>query len=403
MIKHFKISTLWLAIIIVSLAVAPAFALGEGNRNLFLIGVMAISPVIIISFKKYYLQDIWLLLFMVSIILFPLLNQPDSMRWSTVLYYIMFALTFVAYKQLLYSKSFSIESYQKLLVYMIYAYFVVLLIQQFSVLTGLPLFNESNYSQIEPWKLNSLAPEPAHTARIVALLMYSYITVKELIVKRKYNFNLDFKDDKRIWLACLWTMVTMGSGTAFLFIFILALKFIRIKNLVPLLVALGLVVFLVDFMGITAFERTFKTLMATLTLDVDTIIKSDHSASIRIVPMMILATMVKLTTLNDWFGYGVDYVSSFLSYMIPGVPKDFSGGGLFQVWIEYGFISFVLFLIFSFSNTFRKGDYLSVVFWFVLVFMYGLNSQIVWLCIVLLFTNNYFYKYDKVYNIRSKK
>ncbi|MCK5538100.1 MAG: hypothetical protein KAI79_14840 [Bacteroidales bacterium] len=384
-------------LIIVSLAVAPAFALGEGNRNLLLIGVLAISPIIILSSKRIKRSNVWLLLFMTSIILVPFVYQPASMRWSTVMYSIMFCLTFIAYVQLLYQDSFTAENYQKLLKYLIYAYFVVLLIQQFCVLTGLPIFNLSNYAPNEPWKLNSLAAEPSHSARIVALLMYCYISIKELIVKRKYNFHLDIKDDKWVWIAFLWTMVTMGSGTAFLFIPIILLKLIRFKSLIPLIIIFSGIVFLVNIMGINSFERTFKIFMAVLTLDVDTIMEADHSASTRIVPMIILSEMANLTTLNGWFGHGIDYVSSILSNLFPSVSEGFTGGGLLQVWIEYGFMSFILFVIFSFSNSFRKGDYLSIIFWFMLVFMNNVNSQIVWLCIVLLFTNKYFLK-----NIREQ-
>ena len=380
----------FLYLIIISMAIAPAFALGEDNRNLLLIGVMILSPMIILSSKRIKRSNVWLLLFMTSIILVPFVYQPASMRWSTVMYSIMFCLTFIAYVQLLYQDSFTVENYQKLLKYLIYAYFVVLLIQQFCVLTGLPIFNLSNYILSEPWKLNSLAGEPSHSARIVGLLMYCYITIKELIIKRNYNFYLDIKDDKWVWLAFLWTMVTMGSGTAFLFIIIVLLKFIRLHSLLPLFAISSLIIFFVNIMDISAFERTFKVFIATLTLDVDTIITADHSASQRIVPILIVAKMLDLTTLNGWFGHGIDYGSSFLSTMIPGVADNYTGGGLLLVSLEYGFITCVLFFIFSFSNSFKKGDYLSIVFWFMLVFMYGVNNQIVWLCIILLFTNKYF-------------
>lgn len=382
----------FLVIIIISLAVSPAFALGEGNRNLLLIGVMGVCPFLILKYKKFYWSEVWLLLFMASIILLPLLNQPASMRWSTVMYSFMFGIAFIAYARLLHRNKFNIQSYQKLLKYLIYAYFVVLLIQQFCVLTGLPIFNLSNYNPIEPWKLNSLSAEPSHSARIVAFLMYCYITVKEKIIKKGYNFRLDFKDDKWVWLSFLWTMLTMGSGTAFVFIPIVLLKFIRFKTLIPLTAIIGVVFFLVNIMGINVFERPFKVFIATLTLDVDTIIEADHSASLRIVPMIVLAQMTDLTTVNGWFGHGIDYVSSFLSFLIPGVPVGFSGGGLFQLLSEYGFIPFVLFIVFSFSNSNGKDNYLNIVFWFMLVFMYGINSQIVWLCIILLFTNKYFIK-----------
>lgn len=392
--KPIKLSSSYLlTIIIISLAISPAIALGEDQRNLFLIGIMSISPILFISYRKYYQSDIWLILFMISIILSPLLNHPDSMRWSTVMYTLMFGFTFLAYKNMLHVSTFTITDYQKLLKYLIYAYAIVLLIQQFCVLAGLPIFNVSNYHPEEPWKLNSLTSEPSHSARIMGLLMYSYITAKELVLERKYNFHLDFKSDKWIWFSFLWTMITMGSGTAFLFITVVLLKFIRFKNLIPLFIVFALIILVVDMMGITAFERTYKLFMATLTLDTTAIFEADGSGSYRIIPMIILAQMIDLTSLNGWFGHGVDYVASILSFYVPGLPEGWTGGGMFQIWMDFGFLSFALFMIFTFSNTLKKGDYLGYIFWFMLIFMQGINNQIVWLCIVLLFTNKYFEKH----------
>jgi hypothetical protein len=264
------------------------------------------------------------------------------------------------------------------------------------VLTGLPVFNLSNYDLMEPWKLNSLAAEPSHSARIVALLMYCYITITEVIQNRKYNFKINLKNDKWLWIAFIWTMVTMGSGTAFLFIGIVLLKFIRFKNLVPLFIIGSGILFFVNNFEITAFERTYDTILATLTLDEDVILQADHSAAMRIVPGIVVAKMVTFNSLNGWFGHGVDFTSGFLSEMIPGLPEGASGGGMFQIWIEYGFISFALFVVFSFSTTYRKRDYLSILFWVLLVFLYGINNQIVWLCIVLLFTNKHFLKTENL-------
>lgn len=383
----------FLVIIIISVAVSPAFALGERNQNLIMIGVMVVSPLLLLKYKKFYWSEIWLLLFIASIIMLPLLNQPASVRWSTVMYSIMFGVTFIAYNRLLYRHKFSIESYQKVLMYLIYAYFIVLLIQQICVLTGLPLFNGNGYNPADDkWKLNSLSAEPSHSARIMAFLMYCYITIKEVVSKNKYNFQVNIKDDKWVWSSFLWTMLTMGSGTAFVFIPIVLLKFMRFKTLLPLMIIVSISLFLIAILGINVFERTVKVLIATLTFDVDKIIEADHSASLRIVPMIVLYKMIDLTSLNGWFGHGIDFVSGFLSQIIPGIPEGYTGGGMFLILIEYGFIPFTLFLFFSLSNSFNKGDYLSIVFWFMLVFMYSVNSQIVWLCIILLFTNKYYTK-----------
>ncbi|MDB4302837.1 hypothetical protein N9936_00505 [bacterium] len=379
------------------MAISPAIALGEGNRNLFLIGVMSISPIIILRFFEFDKEDVWLLAFLATIVIFPNLFHPETMRWSTVLYSMMFGFSFIAYKQLLRQKHFSLKNYIYLLRILIYAYFITLLIQQFCVLTGLPVFNVSNYDPTYPWKLNALAAEPSHSGRIVALLMYSYITLKEYILSQKYNLKKEIKKDKFLWLAFLCTMITMGSGTAFLFLGIIFFKFVRFKNLLPVFIIGIAIAILVSTIENPVLERTIKTLIATLTLDEATIMDADHSASIRIVPMIILIKMLDLSSINGWFGHGIDYVGTFLSDFIWGIPEGLTGGGLLALFMEYGFISFSFFVLFSFKTVFRRNDYFNIVFWFLLVVMYGVNNQILWLCLILLFTNNYFFKQTKSY------
>tara|TARA_B110000238_G_C15904906_1_gene343666 strand:+ start:54 stop:680 length:627 start_codon:yes stop_codon:yes gene_type:complete len=208
---------------------------------------------------------------------------------------------------------------------------------------------------------------------------------------------MNLKKDKWVWLSFFWTMITMGSGTAFLFIGFVLFKFNRLRNFIPLLVIGGALLFLVKNYEITAFDRTYKTVLASVSLDTDKIIEADHSAAVRIVPFIILAKQVNLNTWNGWFGNGIDHVSSFMSNYIRGVPEGFTGGGLFYLWIEYGFIPFILFLIFTLFISYRKRDYLSILFWFMLVFLYGPNSQITWLCVLLLFTNKFFFnRIDKI-------
>ena len=390
MINIQKIAYFFLILFILAHAISPAFALGDDNRNLFLIGVMSISPILLIVFNKYHKTDVWIFFFLISIVMVPLIHQTHSMRWSTVLYSCMFGLSFMAYTRLLSISKLMPFKYLKVLKILIKAYAIILLIQQICVFFNLPIFNVSNYLASQPWKLNSLAAEPSHSSRIVGLLMYSYIIMREITINREYNLKKDFKYDKWVWLAFIWTMVTMGSSTAFLFLALVLLKFLKRKNIIPLIIISIAVFSLMNILGIEQFERTLKVAKAFITLDVNTIIETDHSASLRIVPILILIPMLSIFSLNGWFGHGVDYVSTFMSDFIPGVPEGISGGGFLQFWMEYGFICFIIFIFGSIRYLIKQNDKFSIVFWFILIFIVGVNNQITWLCVLLLFTNKYF-------------
>ena len=385
-----------LLLIVIALATSPAFALGQANKNLLLIGVMSISPMLIIFFNNFQKSDIWIIILVVLVLIIPNINHPTTMRWSTVLYMCMFCFTFMAYTRLLSKSKLAPLDFMKILRVLIIAYAVVLIIQQICVLFGLPIFNVSGYSISNPWKLNALSSEPSHTSRIVAFLMYCYIIVKELVLKRPYSLKKDAANDKWLWISFFWTMTTIGASTSFLFLPLVLLKFIRLKDLLPLVFLITTIFGISIFFGVTAFERAYNVFIAVLSLNPEIITNADHSASIRIVPILVLIPLLNITTLDGLFGHGIDYVGSILYLMVPGIEKGMPGGGLMQLWLDYGFIIFLVFTFGSIYFTFSKRNKLSIIFWFFLVFMYGVNNQILWLFIIFMYTVNFFNKFQNV-------
>lgn len=386
-----KIIIFYLSVIIFAFSTSPSFAINSSSMNLLLITIMAISPLIlVISIRNITKEDIFLILFFLSIIFSPLLNNPETMRWSTVMYSFMFGITFLVYKHLLYKNVLEFEYFIKILKYLIYAYTIVLIIQQACVLLGLPIFNIHAYDPTTPWKLNSLSSEPSHSARFVGLLMFCYIISKEIFMDKKYSLSSNFKEDKYIWLSFFWTMLTMGSGTSLLFVILVLSIFLRLRTLIVFIMFLIILYGLIDYLDIKAADRTIKLFLATLTLDPETMMEADRSGSSRIVPFIVLIERVDFTTINGWFGHGIDYVGNNL-YMYFAIPiKGYSGGGMLALWMEYGFLSFILFLIFSLMTTINRKNLKILFFWFFLIFMYGVNSQFVWATITIMFTIKYF-------------
>lgn len=389
-VNRLKIVDFWLYLIIVAFAVSPAFALGEDNRNLFLIALMGFSPLVILRYGGINKNDLLLLLFMVVMILAPLITHPGSMRWSTVMYSAMFCLTFMAYNRLLHNSNPRILTYSNVLKWLIYAYTIVLLIQQFCVLMQLPVFNSGNYNPLTPWKLNSLTSEPSHSARFMGILMYSYVSAREIFLTRDYSLSRDGKRDILLWISFFWTMLTMVSTTAFLFIFIVWLKFLNRQHFVYLLAGVVLIIVTVSAVKIKSFDRMQKSFTATISLDEKKIIKADHSGSYRIVPIMLSAKEVDLSTIDGWLGKGIGYMSTILHKKIPGTPRGYSNGGMMLIAVENGFLAFILFLIFTLRTTIRRKEIITYFFWFLLIFALNINMQMLWCAVLLLYTNKHF-------------
>jgi len=379
-------------VVILSLATAPAVLLGDDNRNFGLIGLMFVSSffaLVLLKKIKPSTDNLLLLGFALSIVLFPAFIHEET-RWSTIFYSLMFCGLFISYHAALHSGNLSIEVFIKVIRYLIFAYTVVLVIQQLNVLLGMPIFNLSNYDPAEPWKLNSLSAEPSHSARIVGLLMLAYIFAKRTAQSMGV---LDLRKNHKdlLLLACfLWTMITMFSVTA---VFLLAIVMITFFNKINLRQILGgLIIFVIVILTLPdqLTERAFRIIVATLSLDYQKILYADHSGAMRIAPMLLLIDFVEIFSLKGLFGNGVDAVSLFMSNYITGVSEGYAGGGLLALWYDYGFISFLLFVFFTLRITAALSSPIKFIVWFLLVFFGGVNNQIVWLVILILFTLRFY-------------
>ena len=136
-------------------------------------------------------------------------------------------------------------------------------------------------------------------------------------------------------------------------------------------------------------------------MDYEAVLRADHSGGMRVAPMLILLERNEIFSKLGLFGNGVDSVSLFMSDYIWGVPEGFSGGGLLSMWFELGFIPFACFILFSLKATDSINRPINFFIWAVMIFIAGINTQMVWLAIILLYTLKYFDQYAKV--VQKKK
>ena len=141
-------------------------------------------------------------------LLLPALRHPDTMRISTFLFSCLFYVFFLVYTRVLGYGSFTLDHFAGVLKGLLYAYFIVLLIQQICVLGHFPIFNLGiGYDGIhDKWKLNSLMSESSHAARVTSLLMYVYVSVRKLQIP-DYSLRNSFILDGGVWVAFLWPVI----------------------------------------------------------------------------------------------------------------------------------------------------------------------------------------------------
>lgn len=347
------------------------------------VGLMALMPLVFI-FKVPYVSKALILgvLYLLTII-FSGLFHPESFRFATIGYLGLFVITFITIYNLVHSGAFSLSFFIKFLRWMILAYTICLICQQLFVLVGIrfmPIVNLNNQFFLAIDKLPSLAIEPSHTARILGILMYAYMQCNGFQQGSPFRFRQFFEyDHKWVTYGFLWTMLTIGSGTAFIVLGVLSLYFINWRNaliIVPLLVGL---LYIGSAMGIKQLDRATSAATASLTLDAEQIVKADGSASVRIIPLINTINNLDLSKKEHWFGYGIDAGIGDKSNRLMGEITD------------YGFLAYLCGLILVFTCAIR--------FWSIPTIMYFIgigggtgNIAYQWGILIVFMCVRYFYK-----------
>lgn len=274
--------------------------------------------------------------------------HPLTFRSSTLWFSAGLVFTYVCFYNLLYTKQiFTIDYFIKFCKWMMFAYFIMCIIQQCSILAGKPVFPLINLTKVLNRGIgcNSFAMEPSTFARTMLVFYYCYVkcceykrgegpfTVKELF-QGEYRW---------VTIRFLWMMCTMGSGTAFVCLITFALYFVRKNNwfyIIPTF--LMLYFYVLPRFDAEQLNRATASINATATLDQATVEEADGSAGSRISPM-INSLNADFSDSATWFGHGIDYARN--NHMVVRQTAT-----LFD---DYGFIFYIIAMVFNLSCAYR--------------------------------------------------
>lgn len=368
---------------------SKAFYLNIEEKPILAIALMAMSPFLFIFKAPIVSKAVWWGMFYWGICYFSALFNGD-MRFSTLGYMGMFVITFVVFYNLIHQNVFTPNYLMKLLRGLIIAYGVVLILQQIAVLIGirsLSLINLHEFQWLSITKLPSLSYEPSHSARILTVAMLGYLRCIEIENhgNRPSIIQLFSKDHRTTMFFFLWSMLTMGSGTAFIGLGLLGLYFIRWNTtaiyVLPLLVT---VFYIGQQMELKNLERAKKISIAMIEGgEVKSIQKADGNASTRILPMVNTITKTDLTSMKDWFGKGTMSKEEAQSWW----QRDNEKIALVE---QYGLIGLLANLIFVFMCVIHRVNSLETLM-FIILFSFALvNIYYTWGCMLIFASIKYF-------------
>lgn len=380
---------IYIYIIILSTAFS-SFIIGNGVNVLV---VLMLSLMLMFSKGVFTLdkQNCYLYLLLVFMIVSSIINI-HTLRIVSLLYSLMFVLSFLVFNKHLRSISFDRLQFIKMLKFILFSYFFVLILQQISVVLGFSFIPNEIYIDASAFKLNSLATEPSYSVMYVMLLYYVYLKIYSIHYSVEYNLKI-IKQDKFLFYAVVYIVFTSFSSFGYLLIisFLVTLaREIKVWQILLFVVAFISFIFLLSNLEINAFDRLLVVVQSLMYLDPQKILMADHSAAMRIVPGFVILQDISTISINTLFGNGIDYSSNYLSEVIPGInPGSARLGFVFTFILDYGLINYILILLFIYKcciDNIRSFDT------FVLLLV-GVNSsfntQLFWFAIAILSIKKY--------------
>lgn len=384
--QFLKENKFWATLLLTVFSVQLVFIEGEGISPLK-VTIMAICPLIFL-FKVPFLSSAfwWGLIYFISCLLISLLH--GQMRFSTIGYLGLFIGMYITYYNLIYSKSFTLDYFIKLVRIIIIAFGVCLLLQQISILIGIrnfPFINLVNQNFLAIDKLPSLTIEPSHSARILTVLMFAYIKCNEFKANTPFKLSHLFTDRNKWTTYCfLWSMLTMGSGTAFMGLGILSIYFITKRNFFYIIPIFLLMLTIGEIIGVKQMQRATNLLEATiLTGDVETMHETEGSGAIRIIPVINTFTEVDLFDQETWLGNGTqtkEYAQDFWKRTTDKIV----------IVEQYGLLTFIISLLLVFKCAIRRFFSIETLVFVGLLSLTIANIYYAWSIMMLFTTIKYF-------------
>ena len=348
------------------------------------ITLMWLCPLIFIA-KKPIVTKALVLAAIYWVVCYTLSLLKGEMRFSTLGFLGMYLILYINYYSFIVKGTFTLEYFTKILKYLIIAYAVVLIGQQMCVLVGLrnmPLLNLQNQFFLSITKLPSLTLEPSHSARILTFTMLGYLRCMEIMKGKRITLQELFSPEQRIvTFSFLWSMLMMGSGTAFVGMGVLSLYFITRKTviyIIPLIIGMFM---LGQSMELKQMDRAVALAEAASTGSAEEAMAADGSGATRIIPVMNVFTKTDVTQLETWIGK-------------KSMEKDKHWWKRTdtKIYDQYGLIAFIISLVFIYSCVIRHFFSIETLLYLILLgFTLG-NIYYAWGCLMIMTGVTYFQK-----------
>lgn len=390
-----RISKSRVAVLGILFVFATAFApfIGGDQRNYLVIltGLLA-GPMILLFRLSLGADLIWVSVVALDLLMVVLLiGQGGDL--STIGYTAVFMLAYLAFIGGLRTHRIGVETILTLLKNLIYLFTAVSILQLITSFTGLPVLNQILTKGL--WSYNSLAVEPSHAGRFLAITMLTYlILVRESRPSsgRIWDHLRSQKNVIAAFMVCIWLT---GSALAIIAAPLALLFSFRTRWMVGLLVLISISWPLLYLIDVPVVQRALIFVTALPSMEIMTIVEADQSGALRVLPLLIFLEKASVTDVSFWLGGGIDAIRGYVQGELIGAGEAVGAGFIPGYIIAFGMVGTLLFLwafVFRFLNIITLPIAL---LWILLFSSSAWNSQLLWYGLMLLRVAHYFIKTNR--------
>lgn len=273
--------------------------------------------------------------------------------WNRIGYRAMYVCMFILVTSILCEGCISPSLLKRLLMTLLLLYGIVMILQHILFLVGIRQFPLLNYSatitMTGVFKVNGLASEPSHAARIMTVMYWGIIKLTEMERENKLTFKELIQELPYCSALFFLSMVTMGSATAMIGI-LLIFTYCLNKNIGVFLMAIvGFILLMSIDIDNIQIQRIQKVFFSIFSDDVgDTLKNSEGSGAVRILPIINTFKM-DLSSLETWIGQGSTYNPN-----ISFIDRVFSNNRYIGDITSFGLLSYIASLVFVYKCCIRN-------------------------------------------------
>ena len=315
--------------------------------------------------------------------------QTTPFRLETLAYSIAFFLTYILFYTLVHNGCFTLGKAQTLLEALLWAYIVVLIVQQLYSLAGGGEWQLMNLmlARAHVFKCQSLSLEPSHSGRILGAVFYALLKIWEFQKGKRLSVGDLWGGHRWVSAGFLYAMISMQSATAIFVLLLLMLYFFNWKYVIPVILIFMFLPEIAEITESAELRRVIDVMEASTSGNVDEVINADTSASFRVAPIMNMLH-ADYSDINLWTGHGIDSAyeilqADFMNSRYDILPEEI---------LDTGIIGYVLSLVFIFCCAIRQIISLPT-----LMFLLGVggsirNSAYGWGILMIFTVVSYFYE-----------